>query len=75
LRVPHIFELETFGGTVSPQPVHRKTIYRACCAQAMAAAGLRPEQHAPRALTFRPSNHSFIQAFEMQLPVSRAKAM
>jgi len=34
LGVPHIFGRKIVGGTVSPQPVHRKifikTIYRAC---------------------------------------------
>jgi AcrR family transcriptional regulator len=54
------------GGTVSPPPVRRKTIYRASQAAVragVAVAGMPPPL---RALTFQPSNHSFIQAFEMQ---------
>jgi hypothetical protein len=50
---------EIVGGTVSPPPVHRKTISSRC-------RGVRRGVDASCALTFRPSNHSFIHAFELQ---------
>jgi hypothetical protein len=62
-----IFLGENFGGTVSPQPVHRKTIYRACQRGGGGRRGIGRSGDASRALTFRSSNHSFIQLFEMQL--------
>src|SRR5882762_9838900 len=63
---------ENFGGTVSPRPVHRKTIYRkttyrACQRGGGGRRGIGRSGDASCALTFRPSNHSFIQLFEMQL--------
>src|SRR5712671_410480 len=58
---------ENFGGTVSPQPVHRKIIYRACQRGGGGRRGIGRSGDASCALTFRPSNHSFIQLFEMQL--------
>jgi hypothetical protein len=60
LGVPHILGRKIVGGTVSPRPVRRKAIYVAGVASA--EAPMHP------ALTFQPSNHSFIQLFEMQLP-------
>jgi hypothetical protein len=66
LGVPHIFERKIVGGTVSLPPLHRKTIYRAC-QRCGAAGGIPWNGDASCALTFQPSNHSFIQLFEMQL--------
>jgi hypothetical protein len=60
--------LKIFGGTVSPQPVHRKTIYRAYQRRGGGWRGIRWSGDASRALTFPASNHSFIQLFEMQRP-------
>jgi hypothetical protein len=37
LGVPHIFGRKIVGGTVSPQPLHRKTILRRFVSAAMAA--------------------------------------
>jgi len=37
LGVPHIFGRKIVGGTVSPQPLHRKTILQRFVSTAMAA--------------------------------------
>jgi hypothetical protein len=65
-----------FGGTVSPPSLIRKTIYqvyfssrliknidRACQRGDGGRRGVRRSGNAQSALTFLPSNHSFIQAF------------
>jgi hypothetical protein len=68
LGVPHIFGRKIVGGTVSPRPLDRKTIYRA---RQRGDGGRRETSwrgDASCALTFQSSNHSFIQLFEMQLP-------
>jgi AcrR family transcriptional regulator len=59
---------EIFGGTVSPQPRHRKINYRAGWRGDGDRRGLRCNGDAGRALTLQPSNHSFIHAFEKQRP-------
>src|SRR5579863_7661843 len=63
---------EIVGGTVSPPPVHCKSVYRGAgpCEDRLQRA--RRSGDASRALTFRPSNHSFIQMFEMQCPTPRS---
>src|SRR5258708_21307888 len=61
-----------FGGTVCPQPVHRKTIYRAVARGDGGRRGIGRNGNASSALTLQPSNHSFIQLFEMQQPAPRA---
>jgi hypothetical protein len=40
LGVPHIFGRKIVGGTVSPQPVHRKTIIARVSAAAAAGVAL-----------------------------------
>jgi hypothetical protein len=56
------------GGTVSPPPVHCKTVYRLTVKPIAAGKAIAG---ASRTLTFPSSNHSFIQLFELQcLPLT-----
>jgi hypothetical protein len=61
------FWAKIVGGTVSPPPLHRKTIYRASQRWRWRPAWIGRSGGATCALTFQPSNHSFIQVFEKQL--------
>jgi hypothetical protein len=59
--------LKLLGGTVSPPSIIRKMFYRAFISAAMTAGvALAGTPDASNALTFHPSNHSFIQLFELQ---------
>jgi hypothetical protein len=58
--------LKIVDGTVSPQAIRRKALYRLWQRGNGGRDGMRWSGDAPGALTFQPSNHSFIQAFELQ---------